>query len=76
MRLNTLEEFRAAGEAYRRLLEAQKKKVLVCSGTGCVAAGSLKVYEKFQDVMNRKGLSFELELEEDPHKDLVGLKKD
>jgi NADH-quinone oxidoreductase subunit F len=75
MRFNTLEEFLAAQEEYSRRLQAQKKKILVCSGTGCVAAGSLKVYEKFQEVMEKKGISFELELEKDPHKDLVGLKK-
>ena len=29
----------------RDLLNAQKLKVLVCAGTGCVANGSMKVYD-------------------------------
>ena len=27
-------------------LNAQGKKILICGGTGCIAGGALKIYEK------------------------------
>jgi len=37
------------------LISAEKKKILVCCGTGCVANGSMKVYEEF--IKHLSGLS-------------------
>ena len=42
-RIATLEEFRQYQAACMAAREAQKRRVLVCCGTGCVAGGSLKV---------------------------------
>ena len=40
-RLETLEQFKEYQEIFRKAFEAEKRKVLVCFGTGCVAGGSL-----------------------------------
>ncbi len=44
---------------------AQKTKVMVCGGTGCVASGSMQVYEQMQQTMKNHGLDVEVELVED-----------
>ena len=31
-------------------IESSDCRILVCSGTGCVASGSEKIYEKFQEL--------------------------
>jgi len=48
-----------------------RDRVLVCAGTGCVANGSLKIYEKFRRIMAEWGLSFDLELKQDPAEHLL-----
>ncbi len=67
--LVNLREF-AAGS-----LEKQQKKVLVCGGTGCVAGGSLHIYEHIKQMCEEKGLDVCVELAHEPHGDNIGLKK-
>ena len=59
MSVLTREGFRAmretAEEALRRSSSAVN--VLVCAGTGCIAGGSLKVYETMRQECERRGLS-------------------
>lgn len=75
MRLNNAEEFKKAREQYQRSLNKQNKKILVCSGTGCVAAGSVAVYEALKEQIANRNLNCSVVLEEDPHDDYIGLKK-
>ena len=57
-------------------LSAQKHKILVCAGSGCIASGSLGVYEKLKTVLADKGLETEICLEDHvDHGDSVGVKK-
>ena len=57
-------------------LSAQKHKILVCAGSGCIASGSLGVYEKLKAVLENKGLETEICLEGHvDHGDSVGVKK-
>lgn len=50
MTIDTREDLlRAAGEA-KVQLESYQCRILVCSGTGCVATGSEAVYEKFLEI--------------------------
>ena len=58
-------------EAYN----SQVEKIIICAGTGCVAGGSLDVYEKLKKLMSEKGINVELELKAEPHERSVGLKK-
>ena len=44
-RINSREELEEKRIEYANALRAQKKQILICGGTGCVAGGSLKVYE-------------------------------
>ncbi len=53
----------------------QTRKVIVCGGTGCVAGGSLKIYDTLKSLMEENGLYVSLTLEKEPHDKEVGLKK-
>ncbi len=74
-RLNSLEEFRAlqskCSEAYRN----EKRKVLVCCGTGCTAGGNLEVFEELKKQMAAHGAAFEVLLSDNHGGSAVGLKK-
>jgi NADH-quinone oxidoreductase subunit F len=34
-----------------------KPRIIICAGTGCVAGGSMKIYSRFIEVLNAKGLN-------------------
>jgi len=40
----------------KRALANQKKQILVCAGTGCIAGGSMKIYEKLKEICAKRGL--------------------
>lgn len=75
MRINTREELNSARTQYKASLCRQYKQILVCAGTGCVAGGSLDIYKKFQKIIKEKGLKLTLTLQEEPHDEMIGLKK-
>ncbi len=49
-------DMEATGQAYREARQAVKRRVIVCAGTGCVANGSLKVFEALNETIAAKGL--------------------
>ncbi len=62
-------------DALKIALDKQTKKILVCAGTGCIAGGSLVIYDRLKELMAEKGINCSVELQVDPHDDSVGLKK-
>lgn len=62
-------------KACRASLEAEKKKILVCAGTGCISSGSLEIYDRLLMIMKDKNIKCSVELEEEPHNSAVGMKK-
>ena len=71
----TREELQQVREDARRQIEAYDCRILVCSGTGCIATGSTKIYEEFLElVKNTPGivLDFAPHDEDGEH---VGVKK-
>ena len=67
MKIKNREELIAKQEEYRASLNSQRKQILICAGTGCVAGGSLEIYAKMKDIIEGKGLKCALVLEKDPH---------
>ena len=59
-KIKNLEEFRALQEKFIQAREHEKRKVLVCCGTGCTAGGNLAVYEKLKEEMAAHGAPYEL----------------
>jgi len=41
----------------KRALEAQRRQVLICAGTGCIAGGSLNIYDRLKEECQRRGLN-------------------
>ncbi len=54
---------------------AEKQRIIICAGAGCVSKGALKIYDKFAEIMKAKGLNVSLELQKEPHGDAVRLKQ-
>ena len=75
MIIKTREELRKLREEYAASLSGEKKKILICAGTGCISSGSLVIYDELKKIMEARGLKVEVELAEEPHDDSVGLKK-
>jgi NADH-quinone oxidoreductase subunit F len=73
MKIHDLEELRDFSSKSLQALDKQKKKVLVCAGTGCVAGGSIEIYNRIKQLVDEKGLFVDLELD---HEDEgIGVKK-
>ncbi|MCI8668861.1 MAG: NADH-quinone oxidoreductase subunit NuoF [Lachnospiraceae bacterium] len=75
MRINTREELSQRRKEYKQSLDSQKKQILICAGTGCVAGGSLKIYDRMKELMEEKGLKCSVVLEKEPHDESIGIKK-
>lgn len=68
-------DFINASSVYKRRLVKQSRKILICAGTGCVAGGSLQVYDRFVELMKEKGIDCDVSIEKEPHDKSVGIKK-
>ena len=73
--LASRQELTAFREACKAALNAQKIRILVCAGTGCVAGGSLDVYQRLIDICKEKQLPVSIELEEEVEHESIGIKK-
>ena len=68
-----LDEARAI---FKDAYDNQTRKIIVCGGTGCVAGGSLNIYNNLKSLMENNGVNVSVTLEHEPHGDnKVGLKK-
>ncbi len=81
MLLKTKYDLDNAREQYGKLVDKQARKVLVCAGTGCVAGGSLNIYQKLIETISAKGLECVVALADEPHDDdihdgAIGVKKE
>ena len=74
-KIKNLEEFRALQEKLIQARSHEKRKVLVCCGTGCAAGGNLAVYEELKAQMEAHGAAYELSLNANCGGDATGIKK-
>ena len=74
-KLTSRQELLALRSEVKAALDRQKIKLLVCAGTGCVAGGSLCIYERLSELLAEKGLPYSVELEVEAHDETVGIKK-
>ena len=56
-------------EAYKKITG----RVVICGGTGCIAGGSMKVYEAFQQEMEKRKVGFCLQITKDCHENYLSL---
>lgn len=74
-KLNSREELTALREVCKKVFDAEKKKIFVCGGTGCVAGGSIGIFNKLRELLEEKGINVDVELADEPHDNSVGMKK-
>lgn len=74
-RINTRAELEQKREHFIQCLATQDKQILICRGTGCVAGGSLKIYDRLKELMEERDIACTVQLEEEPHDHSIGLKK-
>ena len=73
--LNNRAEFIVYRQEAEKDYVAQEKKIIICAGTGCVAGGSLHIFDRLKEIAEERGLSIEIGLAEDPHSPGIALKK-
>ncbi len=73
--IKTVEDLSALQRSMASVLEREKVRVLVCAGTGCVANGSLKVYDRIKELVQEKGLYVDVELLEEGKEEGVAVSK-
>jgi len=49
----------------KNALKAQKRQILICAGTGCIAGGSMKIYDYMQEECAKRGLNVHVGLMHD-----------
>ena len=56
---------------YANAFAAQKKRIVICAGTGCVANGSLEIYEALVNEIEKRGLDVNVNLKEEKPSDVL-----
>ena len=52
-------------EGFERRIQLKTRRIIICAGTGCVANGSLKVYDEFVKQIQARGIDAAVELKEE-----------
>jgi len=73
--LKNREDLIICRESCKNALACEKKKILVCAGTGCISSGSIEIYERLILLLHQKDIKCTVELEKEPHGDSVGVKR-
>jgi len=75
VKLNNRQELAALREACQAAKSKEKRKILVCTGTGCMASGAMDIYERLLSLMESKKIPCSVELKKDPHSDDIRVTK-
>ena len=75
MRIGTREALNARREQAKAWLAAEQRVILVCAGTGCIAGGAMKVYDKLQELCQERKLKTRVALREEGGKDTLHFKR-
>ena len=71
----TREELCALRARAKTLLAADRREILVCAGTGCIAGGSLKIYDYLKTECEKRGLKTRVALRHEGGDDAIHFKK-
>ncbi len=74
MRIESRQQLIECRREFKKALDCQYKQVVICGGSGCVAGGSLKVYDRMKQLMEERGLRVDVVLQHESHDESVGLK--
>jgi NADH-quinone oxidoreductase subunit F len=71
----TRTQFNDICQSAKELLAREGKQVLVCAGTGCVASGSMKVYDYIKEACETRGIPVRVALHDEASDGALHLKK-
>ena len=74
MRIARSQQLIECRKEFTKALECPYKQVVICGGSGCVAGGSLNVYDRMKQLMQERGLRVDVVLQHESHDESVGLK--
>ena len=75
MKFTTRSDLTARRAQARALAEADTRVILVCAGTGCIAGGSMKVYERLTELCREGGYRVRIALREEGGEDTLHFKR-
>lgn len=75
MIIKNREMLQSSRKAFLEQIDRQTKKIYVCGGTGCVAGGSMEIFERLKQLIEEKGIRCQVKLEQEVEGEHVGLKK-
>ena len=75
MKIATRAELTARRAQAQAWLAAEDCVILVCAGTGCIAGGSMKVYETLTALCTERGLKTRVALREEGGHDTLHFKR-
>ena len=73
--LKTRKELITLRQACMAAAKHETRKILVCAGTGCVAGGSLEIYDAMKARLEELGVPCEVSLDMHAERDTIGMKK-
>lgn len=62
-------------QEYARMHDTVKRRLIICAGTGCIANGSLKLYEEMQKEVQKAGIEIAVELKAEDAREKTLLSK-
>ncbi len=74
-RISSREFLTKAREEFKKGLDLQTTKVLICAGTGCVAGGSMDIYNKIVSDLKDSGVNVTVELGHNLEDESVSVKQ-
>ena len=74
MKIESRQQLIQCREDFKKALACQYKQVVISGGSGCVAGGSLHVYDRMKELMEANGLRVDVVLQHETHDESVGLK--
>ena len=60
--ISTAINLQEVADEYKQKSKCIQKRIVICAGTGCIANGSLKIYEALKNELNEAGLDVVLEV--------------
>lgn len=66
-------DIKTIAKAYNDAYKNITGRVTICGGTGCIAGGSMKVYEAFQKELEKHGIGFCLNITKDCHEKYISI---
>ena len=62
-------------EKFKKAIDSETKRILVCAGTGCISSGSLDIFNRLTELLAERGVKCSVELSDDADGESCGVKK-